>query len=368
MQQQDTRRQALTHEMPKTVSGNAGDDQKRQISKVFSVRAGRKYECLIRGEEEQTEEDRELLHFLQANVLFDFLQEQEHAPTRKRLRSHSKQEKHRLMLAGAVALALQAQRGGADTVFATINLRDGEPHSQALRNMRRVVLQETGVRISWAGVFVPVTGRTRKTQAHVHVLICNLKVHSPAWDAVNRFMNARNRKLPRSCHMTWAFGLDGLAQYLEGKKNLCRRGAEVIKTDDVLREAEKLCRYGFDALRETLQGTLQSLSKLGCAGSLATTGCASELSPASASLMENGNYEAIEPGERQEPPRAATEPTIRAVRPRPPPRLIMAFYGLLRGSHRELKLWAPVIKSALMPGYWMPSIASFRREISNPLM
>lgn len=234
-------------EKTKTVLAERDNVQKTAEPRVVPVNFNRGNQCLVKRQD-YTEEHWTQIELIQGCVLLDYVREQEHEPTRKRLRNHSKHEQHRLLIAGAISIAFQSGRCGADLIFATINLKGREDYGQALRNMRKAVLAETGIRIGWAGVYVPESEKVHTTQPHVHVLLTNVELHGAAWDAINRFMDGRNRNMQRSCHMTWAYGLDGLVNYIEGEKNLCRRNAKLVKTDEVLAEARKVCEDGYGTL------------------------------------------------------------------------------------------------------------------------
>jgi len=226
---------------------------------VFPVSFNRTEQCLVETRDKNSKREREALQLLQLSVVSEFLSAFEHAPTAIRLSDLSKYEEFRLIVAGAVASVVQAEQGEADLVSATINLRDAEPRTKVLQNMRDRVLAKTGIRIRWVGVFIPEVGDKVPIGRHLHVILLNVKVHGPAWAAINRFMDGRNRKFPRSCHMKWVYELDGFAKYMESEKNLRRRGAKVVKSPEVLPYARQLCHNGLAPLRELVRNRLEAI-------------------------------------------------------------------------------------------------------------
>lgn len=245
----------LTNSVPFVLDGTV----QPQPLPPFPVNFNRKNQCLL-DKKDYTQEDERQLAFLQAQVMLDFFDGRSHQATRKRLRSHTRFEQHSLQMAALISTAIKATGRSIDLIFVTINLKDEEQQSQALQNMRDKVMIETGIKIGWAGVFVPRSGKLREKQRHVHAILANVELYGPAWQAINRFMDGRNKNFPRSCHMQWTFNLGGLVDYLEGKNNLRRRGAKVIRSDDIGKEAITLCSVGLGGLRDEVKRRLIEVS------------------------------------------------------------------------------------------------------------
>ncbi len=171
------------------------------------------------------------------------------------LREASPKVKMAFHLAALISIAIE-HAVVPDLLFVTIILREDEDAGMVLRNLRKHVKRETGTTISWAGTHVKRS--TEVKNDHLHVIMAGALYQGKDWDALNSYMDGRNKLLPRSCNMKLVFDLLGLFHYITNRDNLLHPGADIFKSNSLVPTARDLYSKG----PATLEAQVKQLVRL----------------------------------------------------------------------------------------------------------